>query len=144
MLEYGPIYVTRGRHKGRVFYYDDDHTPKTAICYVGHPINFCGTFDVQTRYLREPTIDDLMKRREELWRALTDIAINKKWDEFDPSDIHEFWSEKSLIDETLADRRMFGVLGRLDGKSVFLCHSSQDKGWVRMVHDDLKHLGVNC
>jgi len=39
---------------------------------------------------------------------------------------------------------MFGVFGQLNGQTVFLCHSSVDKGWVRMVHDDLKHLGVNC
>src|ERR1700733_1056742 len=53
-LEYGPVYVLRGRHKGRILYYDDDYTSKTAICYVGHPLSFCGTFDVALRFLREP------------------------------------------------------------------------------------------
>ena len=48
------------------------------------------------------------------------------------------------MDDTLTERRMFGVMGQLEGQSVFLCHSSADKGWVRMVHDDLMHLGVNC
>src|SRR5208282_4248218 len=67
-LEYGPVYVFGGRHKGRILYYDDDYTSKTAICYIVHPLSFCGTFDVPLRFLREPTIDDLMKRREELWR----------------------------------------------------------------------------
>lgn len=143
-LEYGPVYVLGGSHKGRILYYDDDYTKKTAICYVGHPLSFCGTFDIPLRFLREPTIDDLMKRRDELWRLLTDIAIDNQWNVVDADDVYALWAERSLVDETLMERRMFGVFGRLDGKSVFLCHSSVDKGVVRMVHDDLMHLGVNC
>lgn len=55
------------------------------------------------------------------------------------------WAEKSLIDETLYERRMFGELVHLDGDlEAFLCHSSSDKGTVRMVHDDLTALGVKC
>jgi hypothetical protein len=42
-LEYGAVFVFQGRHKGRVLYYDDDGAPRTAICYVGHPIDFVGT-----------------------------------------------------------------------------------------------------
>jgi len=143
-LDYGPVYVTGGRHKGRILYYDDDFTEKTAICYIGHPLSFAGNVDISVRFLREPTIDDLLKRRDALWRILSDTAIEKRWNLFDPYDIHALWCEKSLVDDTLNDRRMFGVLGQLDGRSVFLCHSSIDKGWVRMIHDDLKHLGVNC
>jgi len=131
-LEYGPVYVLRGRHKGRILYYDDDYTSKTAICYVGHPLSFCGTFDVALLFLREPTIDDLIKRREELWRILTDMAIHNQWDAIDPDDVHTLWAERSLVDDTLMERRMFGTLGQLESKSVFLCHSSVDKGTVRM------------
>jgi hypothetical protein len=103
-----------------------------------------GSYDVPLRFLREPTIDDLLKRREELWRQLTDIAMENNWD-VDPSDLYALWAEKSLVDETIFGRRMFGELGKLDGSGeVFLCHSAIDKGKVRMVHDDLKHLGVSC
>ncbi len=142
-LEYGPVFVSGGRHKGRILYYDDDYTSRTAICYVGHPLNFCGNLDVPMRFLREPTIDELLKRREELSGILMDLAIASDWD-IDPDDVHALWAEKSLVDDTLNERRMFGVFGKLEGKSIFLCHSSVDKGIVRMVHDDLKHLGVNC
>lgn len=142
-LEYGPVYVFRGRLKGRVLYYDDDHTRKTAICYVGHPLDFCGTYDVPVRFLREPTIDDLLKCREEVSRELIDLAIDTAWS-IDPADLHALWAERLLIENTLTERRMFGELGKLEGKSVFLCHSSVDKGKVRMVNDDLMNLGVNC
>jgi hypothetical protein len=141
--EYGPVFVSAGTHKGRVFYYDDDETPKTAICYVGHPLDFCGYYDVQRRYLREPTIDELMKRREEIQGILVDIAIEKAWETIAPRRVHSLWSERMLIEDTLVERRMYGELGKLDSdQEVFLCHCSADKGWVRMVHDDLKHLGV--
>ena len=126
-LEYGPVYIIAGRHKGRVLYYDDDYTSKTAICYVGHPLSFCGNFDIPMRFLREPTIDDLLKRREELWRTLTDIAIDQRWDT-DPAAIHALWSEKSLVDDTLSERRMFGVLGKLEGKSVFFVSQLDRQG----------------
>ena len=143
-LDYGPVFVSRGRHKGRILYYDDNETQKTAICYVGHPIDFVGTYNVPMRFLREPTIDELMKRREELWRELTDYALENEW-HVSPSEIHELWAEKSLIIDTLYERRMFGEFGKLNADSeIFLCHSSSDKGWVRMIHDELKNLGVSC
>lgn len=144
-LDYGPVFVLRGRHKGRILYYDDNETEKTGICYVGHPLDFVGTFDVPMRFLREPTVDELLKRREELGRKLIDYAINKEWDSVSSSEVHAIWAERMLVSETLYERRMFGEFGKLSAESeVFLCHSSADKGHVRMVHDDLKNLGVSC
>jgi hypothetical protein len=143
-LDYGPVFVCRGRHKGRVLYYDDNETPKTGICYVGHPLDFVGTLDVPMRFLREPTVDELLKRREELSRELIGYAMNNQWD-VTSSEIYELWAEKSLVSDTLYERRMFGEFGKLEVESeVFLCHSSADKGYVRMVHDDLKNLGLSC
>jgi hypothetical protein len=143
-LDYGPVFVFGGRHKGRVVYYDDNETPRTAICYVGHPLDFVGTYDIPMRFLREPTIDELLKRREELSQYLINRAIDNEWD-ISPSDIHALWAEKMLVSETLFERRMFGELGKLSPENeVFLCHSSADKGHVRMVNDDLMNLGVSC
>jgi hypothetical protein len=111
-LDYGPVFVLHGRHKGRILYYDDDDTSKTTVCYAGHPLSFCGYYLVPLRFLREPTVDDLLKRREEIWRKLSDLAIDGVWD-IDPSDLHVLWAEKSLVDETLNERRMFGEFGQL-------------------------------
>jgi hypothetical protein len=142
-LDYGPVFVFRGRLKGRILY-DDDQTSKTAICYAGHPLDFLGTYDVPFRFIREPTIAELLACREKLWSKLSDIALEGSWD-IDPSDLAELWAEKSLVEDALFERRMFGEFGKLGGNhEVFLCHSSVDKGTVRMVHDDLKHLEVNC
>ena len=70
--------------------------------------------------------------------------MDKEWD-MPASDIHALWAEKMLITDALFERRMFGEFGKLSAvNEVFLCHSSTDKERVRMVHDDLKHLGVSC
>src|SRR5262245_3135614 len=111
-IEYGPVIVTGGIHRGRILYYDDDDSDKTAICYVGHPIDFCGTYGIRTRLLREPNIDDLMQRRDQLWKTLSQLAISEKW-EIEPRKLHELWSEKSLVDDTLYERRLLGEFGRL-------------------------------
>ena len=141
-LDYGPVFVTKGRLKGRVLYYDDDATEKTAICYVGHPLHFVGTYSVHKRLLREPTIDDLLKRREEISRVLANIAIKREW-LVDPREVHMLWSERTLVTEELYERRFLGEFGRLgEAPNIFLCHSSKDKGFVRMVHDDPKRLGA--
>lgn len=144
-IDYGPVFVTGGRLKGRILYYDDDQSPRMAICYVGHPLMFCGAYDVPTRFLREPTIDDLIRSREELANRLSGIAVNQEWDTYSSYEMHALWAEKSLIDDALVERRMFGEFGNVSGQvEVFLCHSSTDKGRVRMVHDDLSRLGVKC
>jgi hypothetical protein len=144
-LEYGPVCVFRGRYKGRIFYYDDDFTAKTAICHAGHPLDFVGTYYIPFRFLREPTINDLIERRGEIEQTLTTAAIKRKENELlETWQIHSLWSEKSMIENVLFERRMYGELEPLtDDRAVFLCHSSSDKGTVRMVNDDLKKLGLN-
>ena len=141
-LAYGAVYVTQGRFRGQIMYYDDDETIRTAICYSGHPLDFVGTYDVPLRFLREPTIDELLKRQEAIWRAVTKPAIERDWS-IDPAKIHSLWSEKSLIDDVLYERRMLGEMEQIPSeKTIFLCHSSADKGFVRMVNDDLRRLGA--
>lgn len=71
--------------------------------------------------------------------------MDKECDIISASDVHALWAEKMLISETLFERRMFGELGKLSLENeVFLCHSSADKGRVRIIHDELKSLGVSC
>lgn len=144
-LDYGPVFVFRGRHKGRVLYYDDDFTERTAICYAGHPMDFVGTYDIPRRFLREPTVNDLVERSNRIHQLLSFAAIDRKEKEtLKTWQIHSLWSERSMIENVLFERRMFGELEPLsNNQAVFLCHCSNDKGLVRMVNDDLKHLGLD-
>lgn len=141
-LGYGAVYVSGGRFKGHIMYYDDDEGSRTAICYAGHPIDHVGCFGVQPRFLREPSIDDLLQRRDKIWRKLFKYASDDEWP-LDPMEIHQLWSEKALIDDILYERRMLAEMKQIaTEKTVFLCHSSSDKGFVRMVNDDLVRLGA--
>jgi hypothetical protein len=63
-IGYGAVIVTKGAHKGRILFYDDDEGKSTAICYAGHPLDWAGYYTIPGRYLREPTIDELIKRKE--------------------------------------------------------------------------------
>lgn len=142
-IEYGPVYVSRGRFRGRIMYYDDDEDRRTAICYAGHPLHFVGAYDVPAHNIREPTIEELLKRKEEIWKAVTKPALDSSWDATDPREHHRLWSESSMIDDVLYERRLLGQMEHIPGeKTVFLCHSSSDKGFVRMVNDDLRRLGA--
>lgn len=141
-ISYGPVFVSGGRFRGRIVYYDDNETSHTAICYAGYPLDFVGTYDIPMRFLREPSINELLTRREAIWKEVTRPAIDQDWS-IHPSKIHRLWSEKSLIDDVLYERRMMGEMKQVPSKTtVFLCHSSLDKGFVRMVNDDLRRMGA--
>ncbi|MDB5479624.1 MAG: transrane sensor protein [Caulobacteraceae bacterium] len=142
-LEYGPVLIIGGRNKGRILYYDDDDNKKTAICYAGHPLDFVGNVLVRKSLMRYPTVDDLLRRREAIWRTLNSHAIRDNWN-VHPTYIHQLWSERTMVYSALEERRMIGSLPRMGHKSdVFLCHSSADKWLVRRVHDDLATLGAS-
>ena len=142
-LNYGLVYVVKGRHKGRILYYDDDDTPKTATCYAGHPLDFVGTFGIPKKRLRVTTIDDLLGRSENIGKLLRTIAIDGEWDSANAWQVHSLWSEKSMIINEITDRRLSAEYGKIEKDvTTFLSHSSHDKGEVRMIYDDLLHLGV--
>lgn len=138
---YGVVYVTTGRLKGRIMYYDDNELSK-AICYAGHPLDFPGCYNIPRRYLREPLVDDLLSRMTKISQKLSKVSIDGEW-LVDPEDIHELWCEKYLIANVLFERRNSGKIEHQSGHmTIFLCHSSSDKGVVRQINDDLRQRGV--
>ncbi len=144
-LDYGPVYVIAGRFNGRIMYYDDDDSARTTICYAGHPLHFPGCYTIPKRFLKEPLVGELVSRQTEIQQALMQLGVkgNKKEWPLGPSELHGLWSESSLIDNILFERRLSGQMNQISNeKSIFLCHSSSDKGFVRMVNDDLRNLGA--
>lgn len=141
-LDYGPVFITAGRFKGRVMYYDDDESKGKIICYAGHPIQMVRCYNVPRRSVREPSITDLLDRAENISRTINRMAVRKDWPS-NTADLHELWSERQLIEGELRERRTLGEIEHTSGETtVFLCHTSTDKGWVRRVNDDLRRLGV--
>jgi len=124
-------------------YYDDDENGRTVICYAGHPLHFVESHNLPSGSIREPTIDELLKRKEAIWKTVTEPALRQAWKSVDARAHHSLWSENSIIEDALYERRVLGEMEHLPGhKTIFLCHSSVDKGFVRMVNDDLRRLGA--
>lgn len=143
-IDYGVVVVRAGRLKGRILYYDDDDTDKTAICYYGHPFRARGYFPVRKKYLGKPNVGDFLARLEVLNSALSKFAFRNDRISITAEELNRIWSERDLIEQELFDLRSTGMLEEIGSENtVFLCHASSDKGFVRQVNDDLRRLGVN-
>ena len=141
-LSYGPVYVTKGAFKGQIMDYDDDEG-RQAICYIGSIVSSDRYYLVPKRYLREPLVDDLLTRLSSIDDILYRAKLRDEW-HLEIDELHELWLEKNTIKDALFARRKYGELPHIEGdKTIFLCHSSADKGFVRMVHDDLRQMGIN-
>ena len=45
-LKYGPVWITKGAHKGKIMYYDDDMTANRLIVYPCMPLYYNGYYIV--------------------------------------------------------------------------------------------------
>jgi hypothetical protein len=76
-LNYGPVFIIRGRHKGRIGYYDDDaDDPFRGIVTFGDYLLSRGHYLIDKRYMREVTINDLLSR----YNDLTTVLFRTAWD----------------------------------------------------------------
>jgi TIR domain len=139
--EYGPVYVTKGPHEGRVGYLDDT----VAKGRTTHGIVYFGLMGITAQhsqiplsYLRHINTSDLLSRHEELWRRLTPYSKNP----LQGSERVESLEEIALVLGQLGNR-MFDAQfhNRHDGARIFLSHASADKVFVRGLAVDLTALG---
>lgn len=139
-LEYGPVLILKGYHKGRVGNYDDDESGK-AIIYFGSMFLCPGWYEVPFGHLRQANTNDMMKRKRMIERRIgigsdTPISIEEKYD---------LLLEKHWIDGILNGNIIelwFGKDKTLKGTRVFLSHSSKDKWIVNQIATDLVNLGI--
>jgi hypothetical protein len=69
-IEWGPVFVTAGPHKGRIGELDDEDSGY-GIVYFGSIIRHFTNADIPLRSLRRVTTEDLMNRSEEISRMIT-------------------------------------------------------------------------
>ncbi|NOV30801.1 toll/interleukin-1 receptor domain-containing protein [Methylomonas sp. ZR1] len=140
-LPFGPIIVTRGKFRGRIGLYDDDaDTGRSSIGVVKFssfgisPYYHC----IPLSYLAEPNTQQLFRRREQLFWLLSPLKGNSV-----EGDIRvDALEELHLVDSILGDRLFAARLTQSErGAKLFLSHSSKDKGFVRGLAVDLKHIG---
>ena len=73
-FEYGPVYVLRGPHKGRIGEFDDDAYERGRMYAIVQFAPFgLASYEslIPLSYLRAPNTNDLLKRYEEIWRTAT-------------------------------------------------------------------------
>jgi len=139
-LEYGPVAILKGVHRGRIGNFDDDDG-RDAIIYFGSMFLCPVYYVIPRKNLRKANTNDLMKRRARidqelgLWSEAA-ISIEEKY---------YLLLEKSWVDGMLNDNIIelwFGKDQALKGTRVFLSHSSKDKPLVNQIATDLAKLNV--
>jgi len=138
-LEYGPVLILKGPHKGRIGYYDDGDIK--AIVYFGSIFFAQEWHEIPYSYLREANTEDLLNRSEAIYRELGfQSGSNKTMEEK-----YDLLLERHYVDGMLAENYInvrFETEQALKGVRVFLSHSSKDKWFVRRIATDLKRAGV--
>ncbi len=130
------VLVTKGIHKGRIGYCDDSYSRTWCIVYFGHMLTaFRTDYNISYKSLRIANVNDLLKRREKIDRAL---FIEKMTDDKRAT----FLEELMLINDTLDERGLRAKFFQADKKKkVFICHSSKDKPFATQLAVDLSNAG---
>lgn len=165
-IPYGPVKIIAGPHIGRIGYYDDDEIEfdddidlssmseeeaetvegkDVAIIYFGDMLLTLnkGYYLIPFEHIRLVTTDDLMKRREELYRLCggfkpldnPDLIL----DEYEQLD---YCQELHYVDSILIDRMIQArYSNNKNGAKIFISHSSKDKTVAIWISTDLKNAG---
>ncbi len=130
------VIVTKGKNKGRIAYCDDTASDKKCYINFGDPlVTLHYEVTIPARSLRTATIEDLLNRREKLWRLLT-------LDEVPYAKRVTFLEEYILISEALSESMIKAkFLQSNKGKKVFISYSSKDYNFAVMLAVDLSNAG---
>lgn len=140
---YGPVLITKGLYAGRIGNYDDEGDPFRGVVYFGDMFTSRGYYLIDRRYFKQPTVSDLFERYKSIQQEVFDIL----WAPRRPNPhayrhLCSILAESQYVYSVLEERNLKGKYGTTrKGKSIYLAHSSRDKGLTQMVHDDLKSLG---
>jgi len=144
-LEFGPVSIKSGKHKGRIGYFDDIENIRNvekAVVYFGYPF-LCNTYDIILfKYLDNVNTHNLSERMDYLSRVVFLEIENKK--QISGAKKITYLEEINYINSLLSNR-MFEAMFNHDKNemNVFLSHSSDDKNFVKSLAVDLKHHGIS-
>lgn len=138
---YGPVYVARGKYKGRIGDFDDDtyHRGRfTAVVKFGNPLITPSYNLIPVEYLDAVNTQQLLNRFSQLFEVLSPC----KRDEQDADKRIKALEEFAYVSGVLNDRMFAAQFERSPrGARVFISHSSSDKTFVRGLAVDLAAMG---
>lgn len=140
-VTYGPVFIAKGKHKGRVGEFDDDtyHKGKfTAIVKFASPLLTPYYHLIPIGYLQPVNTQQLLIRYQEL----SDVLSPYRQDEDDPLKRVAALEEFAYVSSVLSDRMFAAQFEHSPrGAKVFISHSTHDKTFVRGLAVDLAAMG---
>ena len=159
MDRYGAVKVVSGKFKGRIGYYDDDDlifpedfewdendslenneniTP-VAIVYFGNFLLATEHYAIPYDDLDYPSMNDLMKRKNELTELCSPFNVKKR---IPYKKLSSYFSELHYVETTLLEKIVEQrYMSKPSGAKVFISHSSLDKPFAKMLCMDLEANG---
>jgi len=140
-IYYGPVYINKGLHKGRVGMCDnndvDDTDKEVGIIYFGDPMLVTEYHFIPFEDISHITSHILIKRNQELFNKLTSYKKNP----LKGRNRIKYLEEILLIDNLLADRMFKAKFHKGKKSNIFMSYSSKDKQFVRWISVDLNNAG---
>ena len=139
-LIYGPVLITKGSHKGKVGYYDDEDEDDNLIIYPDMPIHCTDCYTVNRTAATSviPT-----KRLAERWSEIDEeLHKNHAIRHLLPKKEAALLYERILCSDLLTERYLNSMKKLQDQEKIeiFISHSSKDIVFSRAIATDL----VNC
>lgn len=110
-----------------------------SLCYLLQPFWRHETIVIPHEWLKVPTLGELFQRLRDIDEEISEL--DPIGDHVDAVDYCYLTEEKLLIVQEISRIEVSNRKGEIMGKRVFLCHASEDKGFVRRVYQDLKTRG---
>lgn len=123
----------------------DDYDLWGVECEVitfGAYLECAGHFLVPRNFLRRANMSDLIRRSREISEVLGIPWFKKDVGEYNQDDMIDLLLERAYIFDSIWSMEKL-VAGSASGQTVFLCHASADKPFVRQVANDLAAAGFN-
>ncbi len=142
-LIYGPVLITKGSHKGKVGYYDDEDEDDNLIIYPDMPIHCTDCYTVNRTAATSviPT-----KRLAERWSEIDEelyknLAIRHLLPKKEVALLHE----RILCSDLLTERYLNSMKKLQDQEKIeiFISHSSNDIVFSRAIATDLMDAGFS-
>lgn len=142
-LMYGPVLITKGPHKGKVGYYDDEYEDDKLIIYPDLPTH-CTDWYTVSRTAATSVIPT--KRLAERWSEIDEeLYANCAMGHLLPEEEIALLHERILCSDLLTARHLNSMKKLQDQEKieVFISHSSKDMVFSRAIATDLMEAGFS-
>lgn len=142
-LNFGPVLITKGSHKGKIGYFDDTDLNGNIIIYPDVPIYCTDSYRIKKSAATSiiPT-----ERLAERWSEIDhELYKNSAIGHLLPEEEIALLHERSLCSDILTERHLHSIQ-KIQGQGeieVFISHSSHDLPFSRAIATDLMEAGFS-